>query len=154
MHRQRPDLIVPIRDRRRHRRVLTLRNLGYTMLALVVAFLAITIRSEFRRGPAEGDYGRLYDRQLPPPPQTETRPVEIVEEAKPVGDEVSADPMLVQPAVRGQWIETPPPAPPLTGTREGNSRVAIVGGPEGVTTIGDAPQREVPKLKGGIFRAN
>lgn len=125
------------------------------MLTLIVAFIAITFRSEMRRGSPEGDYGRLYRRELPPPPAVEQRPVEVVEEANPIDDQVSADPMLVAPAARSQWLEAD--AVPVTTTRtvrDGRSRVAIVGGPEGVAMIDNAPQRETKKLKGGIFRTN
>lgn len=157
MHRQRPDLIVPIRDRRRRRRVLTLRNAGYAALTLVVAFIAITIRSEMRRGPAEGDYGRLYHRELPSTPSQ--RPLPVVKEATipSVDDHVSADPLLMQPAARSQWLDaTNEPVlspPPITLTaRDGNARVTIVGGREGVIAVNDAPPREKKLLKGGIFR--
>lgn len=126
--------------------MLTLRNTGFAILTLIVAFIAITIRSELRRGPTEGDYGRLYRRQLPPPPETRTSPVEVVQEATPPADpdEVSAPPMLVAP---------PPPTPVTLDTRDGNARIAIVGGPAGVTAIDNAPRREEKKLKGGIFRS-
>jgi hypothetical protein len=165
MRHRKPDLIVPIRDRRQRRRLLTIRNTGYATLVVIVAFLVISVRSELRRGTPEGDYGRLYGQELPPPP---TQAVEVVREATPaavVDDHVSADPMLTAPAARAEFLETDATAnastlgataEPLTLSatpRDGNARVAIVGGPEGVAAIGNAPSREARKLKGGIFRS-
>lgn len=158
---QRPDLlIVPIRDRRQGRRILTLRNAGFAALTLFVLFIAITLLSERRRGSADGDYGRLYRHELTPAPQVGA-PVEVVNEATtPVNDQVAADPLLSAPAARAQWLEgatttTVEPvatAPPVTlTTREGNAPVAIVGGPEGVATVQQKP-RPTKELKGGIFR--
>lgn len=156
---QRPDLlIVPIRDRRQGRRILTLRNVGLAALTLFVLFIAITLFSERGRGPSAGDYGRL-NRELPPTPQA-SAPVEVVNEATPVNDHVSADPMLSAPAARSQWLEgeqttaqVVPIAPPvtLTAPRGGNADVAIVGGPGGVATVQQKPRPE-KQLKGGIFR--
>ena len=42
LRKRRPDLIVPIRDRRQHKRYLTLRNFGYSVIALLV--LAFKLR--------------------------------------------------------------------------------------------------------------
>jgi hypothetical protein len=82
MSRHRPDLIVPIHDRRKHKRILTLKNFGIFVAVLVVAFVAISIRSEMR-SLRPGDYGRLFRREVPPP--VEPKPMEVVsEEAPPV----------------------------------------------------------------------
>src|SRR5829696_2558563 len=99
----RPDLIVPIHDRRKRKRILTLKNFGIFMAVLVVAFIAISIRSELR-GLAPGDYGRLFRREVPPP--VEAKPMEVVREEEPaaVDDQSHADPMLVQPMARAQWL--------------------------------------------------
>lgn len=158
--RQRPDLlIVPIRDRRQGRRILTLRNLGIAALTVFVLFIAITLLSERGRGPSAGDYGRLYRHELPPAPQP-AAPLPIVNEANPVNDHASADPLLSAPAERAQWIEPAPSAsiepiataPPVTlAPRAGNARVAIVGGPAGVAAVEQKPQPQ-KQLKGGIFR--
>ena len=53
-----PLLIVPIHDRRQHRRILTIRNCAITMLALAVIFAAFSIYNDRRRLPA-GEFGRL-----------------------------------------------------------------------------------------------
>jgi len=157
MHRHRPDLIVPIRDRRQHRRILTLRHAGYAALLAIVVFFAITIRSEMRHGSADGDYGRLYHRELPPVSAPQVKPVEIVKEQTPIPDQNAADPMLIThtPPIESATVTpigatvTPIDA---TMTRERNSRVVIVGGREGVAAIDNAPPREKVLLKGGVFK--
>lgn len=160
MHRTRPDLIVPIRDRRQHKRYLTVRNVLIAFVAVVVVFAGITIRSEME--PKHGDtFGDLVQRQLP---ATEARPVEVVHEAVPaVVDQTAADPMLVAPAAREQWLHdgqseaalvTEPIAAPVVMTADvrpgAESRVAIVGGPEGVSVVQQRKRR--PTLTGGFGR--
>jgi hypothetical protein len=155
----RPDLIVPIRDRRSRKRLLTLKNFGYAAIAIVVLFVALTIQSSLRRSKGD-DYGRLFGKQVSGQPDIVPPKVDVVREA-PVPDETSADPLLIAPAAREQYLgvdssNTPqrvlsssvmPSQPAQTTTGE----VSIVGGPEGVSiTKNQAPQR--PTLSGGIFR--
>jgi hypothetical protein len=158
----RPDLIVPIRDRRSRKRVITWKNFGYAAIALVVVFAALTIQSDLRHSKDDG-YGRLFGKQVSGQPDVVPQKVDIVREA-PVPDETSADPLLLAPAAREQYLgvnssNMPQPQPvvnssviatqPAAETKPG--AVAIVGGPEGVTISKDqAPQR--PTLSGGIFR--
>lgn len=138
---------------------MTLRNARNVFIALVVLFILITIRSEM---PSNGNssFGRLLDREIP---QVESKPVEVVQEATPhVSDETSADPMLVAPAAREQWLHDnsatsaaaviePMPAPVTSVARPGTgSRVAIVGGPEGVSVV--EQKRRRPVLTGGFGR--
>lgn len=159
MKRNRPDLIVPIRDRRQGKRYLTLRNVRNVFIGLVVLFVLITIRSEM---PSKGSdsFGRLLDREMP---RVETKPVEVVREASPqVSDQTAADPMLVAPAAREQWLRDdtatnaaaviePIPAPVAAVARPGTeARVAIVGGPEGVSVV--EQKRRRPVLTGGFGR--
>src|SRR4051794_12158620 len=113
MRRRKPDLIVPIRDRRQGRRILTLRNLGSAALVLSVVFLVITIHSEMRK-PAPGQYGGLFSRHIGPAEAAPPKPkLEVVTEA-PVGDQPAADPTLLAPAAREQYlgVNAPPAAPP------------------------------------------
>lgn len=159
MARSRPDLIVPIRDRRQGKRYLTLRNVGIAVFVLAFAFLLITIRSE-RRGLRAGDYGRLYTSEMPEP--VAAKPAEVVREQAPaVPDHSAADPMLVEPMARAQWLDgsqataaaTVAPAPAAVTYQApvaGDARVAIVGGSEGVAIVKEAPKR--PTLKGGFGR--
>ena len=159
MHRRKPDLIVPVRDRRQHKRYLTLRNAYFAFVAVLVLFAGITIRSEME--PRHRDtFGDLLQRQLP---AVDTKPVEVVHEAAPaVTDQTVADPMLVAPAAREQWLQdgtatttlvNEPVAAPIVAAniRPGReSRIAIVGGPEGVSVV-EQPRRR-PTLKGGFGR--
>lgn len=150
----RPDLIVPIRDRRQHKRYLTLRNLAIGSAVAFVAFIAVSIYSEVRR-PAPNDYGRLA-RKLPDPPAA-TRNVEVVRETSSITDQSAADPTLVQPMARAQWLgeETTSagvidPAPASVSTFQPGDDVVVVGGPEGVTLV--KQKRRKPVLSGGFGR--
>jgi hypothetical protein len=157
MQRRRPDLIVPIRDRRQRKRYLTLRNAGITFAVMVVLFVAINIRSEMQPRDTQG-FGRLLERELP---AVENKPVEVVEEAPPpVDDHTAPDPMLVAPAAREQWLYDGSPAasaaiepvaaPVTLSPRNRDSRVVIVGGPEGVSVVEQQRQRQT--LRGGFGR--
>ena len=120
------------------------------------------MRSEFR-GTGDQDYGRLYSRELDRTPPVAQRPMEVVHEAVPhVVDQTAADPMLVAPMAREQYLydQTASTASvePVTASvaaqpvsLKDSSRVAIVGGPEGVTAVADTGQ---PRrlLKGGVFK--
>jgi hypothetical protein len=153
--RQRPDLIVPIRDRRAQRRILTWKHIRWALLAMIILFVGVTVASDLRRT-STGDYGRLFGKQIPGQPEVVTRTVDVVREA-PVPDQTAADPLLVAPAAREQYLgvtdSAPQPAvseanvtPPLQG-----HAATIIGGPEGVTIVhGEAPRK--PVLSGGIFR--
>lgn len=156
--RSRSDLIVPIRDRRQRRRILTLKNFGIVAAVITVLFLVISIRSEMRN-PDEGNFGQFYDRQLP---VVEAEPDEIIREASNVPDETHADPMLLEPAARSQWlVEEPAPvvvSSVATGATRaeaavatGETDVAIVGGTEGVAIV--KRDRRKPELSGGFGKA-
>ena len=162
MKRNRPDLIVPIRDRRQSKRYLTLRNAGITFAVLSILFIGVTIRSEMEpRSSTESAFGRLFERELP---KVEPKPVEVVTEAAaPIDDHAAADPMLVAPAAREQWLHDssntasaattiePIAAPVTVAPRAGpGSKVAIVGGPEGVAVV--EQKRKAPLLTGGFGR--
>lgn len=152
---RRPDLIVPIRDRRQHKRYLTLRNLAIACAIAFVAFIAISIYSEVRR-PAPNDFGRLARGEVPNPPAA-TKTMEVVETDS-IPDQVSADPTLVQPMTRAQWLggeETTSagviqPAPESVSTIQRGDDVVVVGGPEGVTIV--KQKRRKPVLSGGFGR--
>jgi hypothetical protein len=151
---RRPDLIVPIRDRRQHKRILTFKNFRNLLLAIAVLFAVLTIDP---RHHAADNYGRLFGKQVSGQTDISQRTPDIVREA-PVVDQTSADPLLIAPAAREQYLgATDLPVVnsgvmtvrPLDAPR-GNG-TTIVGGPEGVTIVqGQSPQR--PALSGGIFR--
>ena len=154
----RPDLIVPIRDRRGRKRVLTLKNFGYAAIGLVVIFAALTIQSDLRHSKGDG-YGRLFSKQVSSQTDVLKPKIDIVREA-PVPDETSADPLLIAPAAREQYLgvnssNMPQPVVsnsvmPAQPVQTQTGAVSIVGGPEGVSVTKQAPQR--PTLSGGIFR--
>jgi len=154
MRHQRTDLIVPIRDRRQGKRYLTLKNFGYAVLAAVVIFVGISIRSEMR-GTGPANYGRLVDREMP---KVEQKSMEVVRETPTVDTEQThADPMLIEPMAREQWlhdqaaapvVDVPPRAAASMAT--GATDVVIVGGPEGVKIV--QRERRKPTLTGGFGR--
>jgi len=157
---RKPLLIVPIRDRRQRRRILTIRNCAITMLSLAVIFASISIYNEARRAPA-GEYGRLFRSQVPSTNTAVSRKVDVIEEG-PVDDQRAADPMLVAPGAREHLLRAdsnvpaPPPAtpPPAVVSEHGTT---IVGDGNGVavvhasttTATSTAPR---PVLSGGIFK--
>jgi hypothetical protein len=151
------ELIVPIRDRRQHRRILTLKNLRKALLVLVALFAGITIEAHLRRPNQTDDFGRLYGRQFP---STAMKHPEIVPEAAPIADANSADPMLVAPQARAQLLlaasnvpaktmVAPAPQSPAP-IRLSGERVTLVGGPEGVSIVRQSETR--PVLAGGFMR--
>ncbi len=156
MRTSRPDLIVPIHDRRQHRRYLTLRNFGWSLLAAMILFLGISIRSELR-GTGTTTYGRLVERELP---QVEHKRVEVVREAPVVASEQThADPTLMEPMAREQWLRAQDAQEPVVvdmshraaaAVATGETDVAIVGGPEGVKIV--QRERRKPVLSGGLGR--
>jgi hypothetical protein len=157
MLRRRPDLIVPIRDRRQHRRYLTLKHFAVFVAVATVLFIIITVRSEMR-GRMPGEFGRLFQHEVAA--DVEQKPVEVVREAPAVEDATHADPMLIQPAARAQWLQgdptattvapVPPTAPPPV-IRSSASEVAVVGGPDGVSIV-RKEARPKPVLSGGFGR--
>ena len=157
----RPGLIVPIRDRRHRKRILTLKNFGYALAALAVVFVALSLDISRRGTP--GDYGRLFGKQVGTNVQPSPRQPDIVREA-PVADETVADPLLVAPAAREQMLGTPEqrtinppdykalgaPAPQVQTTGSGPS-VNVVGDSGGVVIVRGATAKP-PVLAGGVFK--
>lgn len=143
-------------ERRRHKRYLTLRTFSAFVVVSLFVFAAITVRSEMR-GRHMRDYGRIVERQLDV--RVPQKPIEVVKEATPhIDDQTVADPMLVAPMAREQWMHgelQPAPAPladpyNVVTPRDGESRITIVGGPEGVAVV--EQKRRKPVLAGGFGR--
>src|SRR3569832_600902 len=101
--RRKAPLVVPIRDRRRGRRILTLRNARNAGIVLLILFAVITIRSEMRK-PQPGDFGGLYSSEVARNEPVTARQPDVVREVPPAPDQTAADPMLVAPAAREQYL--------------------------------------------------
>src|SRR4051812_2324454 len=97
--RSKPELIVPIRDRRSRRRIFTLKNFAKAAAVLVVIFVLLSF--DWHR-PTGNDYGRLVARQVEPAPVA--KPMPVVTEAKPIEDQTGIDPLLIAPAAREQQL--------------------------------------------------
>jgi hypothetical protein len=134
-------------ERRQHVRIVTLRNFAWFTLASLLAFAAISLRSELR-GRHMHDYGRLIDHQIDA--KVERKPVEVVEDSTPAAPQSThSEPMEVV----SLDAPTPPPAAVSSASVApvpGESRVAIVGGPEGVRLVQQTARR--PLLRGGFGR--
>jgi hypothetical protein len=135
-------------ERRQHIRIVTLRNFAWFTMAFLLVFAAISLRSELR-GRHMHDYGRLTPRQVAPE-KVERQPVEVVQEAAPSAPVQSLSPPMM--ADQSTIITPVAPASSIAPTipQAGNGRVAIVGGPEGVTIV--RQDRKRPVLGGGFGR--
>lgn len=152
-----PQLKVPIQNRRRRKRIVTLKNFGYVVFVALLVFVVITIRSEMR-GPQGGDYGRLYRRQVDAP--VVVKQPEIVTEAQPV-PEAAADPFSLDAAKREQFLTahvepvTPTESatvPPLAANQQTeHGRIRIVGDGQTVT-VEKTDGLNAPVLGGGFTR--
>ena len=152
--------VVPVPDRRRGKRIVTLKNFRNASLVVLALFVIASIRSEMRGKPKD-DYGRIVSHELPAAP--EAKPMEVISESAGVRDETSADTMLIQPAARAQFLgdttlEPIPLLEPQTSTvaeqqrtTTDAGRVVIVGGMEGVSIVRDQ-RPQTPKLGGGFGR--
>ncbi|HVR43999.1 MAG TPA: hypothetical protein VMS56_11220 [Thermoanaerobaculia bacterium] len=141
----------PERDRRRRKRILTKRNVGIAVLALLVVFFAISILSELRGTPDEG-FGRLYRQRTRLPDLPERRPYDVVDDGE-VREQGGVDPLLLDGLRREQILGVEPgmlekqhgvstelpepgwgtsPDGRILGEGEVPSGVRITGGPEGV----------------------
>jgi hypothetical protein len=134
-------------ERRQHIRIVTLRNFAWFTMAFLLVFAAISLRSELR-GRHMHDYGRLTPQQVITE-HVEHKSIEPVQEAapsapvEPLTPPVMAEQSSVITSAPAQTI-----APPMAA--RGNGRVAIVGGPEGVSIVQRDQRR--PMLKGGFGR--
>jgi hypothetical protein len=160
----RPRFVVAVQNRRKRTRILTLKNLGWALLVAVVAFIGVDYAFHMRTRRSE-DYGRLFQRHIGTDSVVASRAPAVVTEA-PVPDQTAADPLLLEPAARSQYLGTTTMAPPAqtvspavpqtsaeplapAGVR--GDGVAIVGDSKGVSVATPAKDAR-PKLSGGIFR--
>ncbi|HUP46249.1 MAG TPA: hypothetical protein VM779_12130 [Thermoanaerobaculia bacterium] len=147
-----------VAERRRRKRILTLRNVGFALLASLLILAGLNIRSEMGGGTGE-DFGRLYERELAKVPVVE--PERVMESDVIAVDEApSADPFSVEAATREQYLRRYEPEPPpllepgeavtYSPAAGGESRLRIVGGPDGVALVRE--ERHAPVLGGGFGR--
>ncbi|MEA2329310.1 MAG: hypothetical protein QOE68_4269 [Thermoanaerobaculia bacterium] len=158
---RKPLLIVPIRDRRQRRRILTIRNCAISMLSVAVIVATISTYNAARRGPA-AEYGRLFGTEATSTNAAVPRKVDVIEEG--AADDRGGDSMLVAPAAR-EHADVPAaiPAPaPRAAVAASPSAIGSVSG-HGTTIVGDgsgvavvpAPKTSTaprPVLSGGIFK--
>src|SRR5258708_29573247 len=158
----RRELNIPNRDRRARRRLLTLKNARLVVLGLVLLTVGVVLYARRQHGNA-GDYGRLFGKQVTQPQVQAPRHLAVVTEA-PVPDQTVADPLLVAPAAREQYLgvdqqpgtpaQAPPelatPAPKAVAVQQGD-RVAVVGDPS-CGSIHRTTGAATTKLRSGFGR--
>ncbi len=138
------ELIVPIRDRRKRRRILTLKNFRKVIIAIAIFFLGVTIQSDFRH--SNGDhYGRLFAKQVSSQTAITPKKYETVPETR-VEDQTAADPLLLSAAAREQYLRGETTA--IVHVTQTDS----VSGPNGIVITRTKPEQSHPTLSGGIFR--
>src|SRR5258706_98564 len=96
-----PLLIVPIRDRRQSRRILTIRNCAISMLAVAVVIASFSIYRGRRHGEA-GQYGGLFGTEGTATDRIE-RKADVINEGT-VVDQNAPRPKLVAPAACGHGL--------------------------------------------------
>ena len=161
MKRSRSELIVPVRDRRQRRRILTLKNFAIAAAVGVAALVGITIEANLRN-PKTEDFGRLYGNRIAQQAPPVQRKVDIIQEGT-INDQIAADPTLVAAQARAQILTgeadapltqttavTAPPQPAAMIGHDSAGRLVVVGGPEGVTLVQQNNTR--PVLGGGFGR--
>jgi hypothetical protein len=132
-------------ERRKHVRILTIRNFGWAMLAFVILLAAANVISEMRK-PRPGEFGRLT---------LDSSPVAI-KHPQAVKEDVVSD---VTPTMPATSLVSEPPAAPAVPARvpaaevggATQNHVTIVGGADGIQVV-TSRKDSTPKLSGGIFR--
>jgi hypothetical protein len=154
-----PELIVPIRDRRRGKRILTLKNVRNAAMIAIGLVIILAVVFQILQPKSHDDYGRLFGQQVAvPAPEVHPAPQVVTEGSIP--DQDHADPTLLGPAAREQYLGVNPntatlvptttePAQPAPSIEKGK-HMTIVGDATGVTIATTTQQRET--LGGGIFK--
>src|SRR5207253_2484366 len=102
-----PELVVPIRDRRRRKRILTLKNARNVTLVAGGLIAAVLVVYEVRGPKMHDDYGRLFGQQVSVPAPEVKRQQQIVTEGQ-ISDDDHADPLLLSSAAREQYLGVTP----------------------------------------------
>ena len=166
--RSRPDLVVPVRDRRQRKRFVTLKNLRNALIVVVVLFIGLTVWAAFHGRKTDG-YGRLVATQVGSTDTMAHRPAPSIVQEAPIPDQTAVDPLLVTANARAQILGGTPPQlpvpaavqqpangvgtmPPSLRTNPGHG-ATIVGGADGVTLVRpNGKPADRPVLQGGVFR--
>jgi hypothetical protein len=139
-------------ERRKHRRILTLKHFKWALILVVVFLAGLSIEVSTRTTP--GEYGRLVKKEIPRSDDIRPQPPAVVTEA-PVADQSAADPMLLEPGVRAQEFlsttTTVPPAP-IAQTPGNGQAVIVAGDASGITITRTRDAAKRPVLAGGIFK--
>jgi hypothetical protein len=96
---------LPPRDRRRGRRIITLKNFWRLLLAGIVLFAALILVSNLRK-PTPGQYGSLYGKQQPVAVKAAFHPPIVTEAPAPVSEQERADALRLDSAARSQYLGT------------------------------------------------
>jgi|GEM_PF-3335201 len=131
-------------ERRKHRRIITLKNSAVAIFVALAALAAINIASEVR-APRGNIYGRIAP-PPPPPPRTATHAPDV-----PVVSESEAPPTTVipseseGPASVGGTMLLPPSNPATVQPSNPSTKIAIVGDSSGVAIVSSKH-----RLRGGF----
>ena len=155
------ELIVPIRDRRRGKRILTLKNARNVTLVALALVAGLMVYSEVRGPKTHDDYGRLFNEQVSTPAPEVQRAPQVVTEGQ-IPDQDHADPMLLSSAAREQYlgvepntaslVQTTTPVEAVDGPKPSiGDHVAVVGDANGVAVVQTSTEQR-GTLGGGIFK--
>jgi hypothetical protein len=133
-------------ERRRHRRILTLKNFAKALVLLVVFLAGLSVEVSLRD--SSGDYGRLMQKDMPR--NNDIRPQPPVVTEAPVADQTAADPMLLAPAAREQeFLST---GTTTTTTTTATTTTATTPPLPSITIRRASESSKPPVLAGGIFK--
>lgn len=96
---------LPPRNRRRGRRIITLKNFWLLLLAGIVLFVVLTVASNLKKS-TPGQYGRLYAKQQPVAAKPAFHPAIVTEAPAPVSEQERADALRLDAAARSQYLGT------------------------------------------------
>ena len=105
---------LPLRNRRRGRRIITVKNFWRLLLVAVLLFAGLTLASNLGKS-TPGQYGRLYGQQQPTVGKAEFHPAIVTEAPSPISEQERADPMLLTAAARSQYLGTDATTTAATG---------------------------------------
>jgi hypothetical protein len=96
---------LPPRNRRRGRRIITLKNFWRLLLAGIVLFVVLTVASNLKKS-TPGQYGSLYGKQQPVAAKAAFHPAIVTEAPTPVSEQERADALRLDAAAKSQYLGT------------------------------------------------